>query len=328
MWYLQIVTGYDYSSKALTSDSLTDNDSYQLYVTSNSSFEKYKFYIQMTKGNVRSDYEEYSGGQPSPNPDYPQEIKTIENSLKITSCNKNLFDSNREVNSTFTSSIKEALETYKTTGKYATGYLTNSDSITSYNVYTTCFVKIKANTNYCISDNSIENKGFSCISILDKDGNVLYHSPAWQGSVYRINGLPNACYVAFGTRTINYINVQLEEGTTNTSYEQHLETQINANLPDGEFIGKINDTYKDTLNVVYKDDGHYHLILNKMIGKVVLNGSETFYINAYAQTLGYNIFVYKGLVTSLASGDNPCKSNYFIHYSWGQFNIKDAIYQN
>ena len=225
------------------------------------------------------EYEPYTGGQPSPSPDFPQEIKTITDSLKITSCNKNLLDSNREVNSTFISSIKEALETYKTTGKYATGYLTSSNSITSYNVYTTCFVKIKANTNYCISDNSIENKGFSCISILDKDGNVLYHSPDWQGSVYRINGLPNACYVAFGTRTTNYINVQLEEGTTNTSYEQHLETQITANIPDGEFIGKINDTYKDTLNVVYKDDGHYHLILNKMIGKVVLDGSETITIN-------------------------------------------------
>ena len=85
---------------------------------------------------------------------------------------------------------------------------------------------------------------------------------------------------------------------------------------------------KMNLNIVYKEDGKLHKVLYKKVGKVVFDGSETFYINAYAQTLGYNIFVYKGLVTSLASGDNPCKSNYFIHYSWGQFNIKDAIYQN
>lgn len=252
----------------------------------------------------------------SPSPDHPQPISTIENSLKITSCNKNLFDSNREVNSTFTSSIKEALETYKTTGKYATGYLTNSDSITSYNVYTTCFVKNKANTNYCISDNSIENKGFSCISILDKDGNVLYHSQNWQGAVYRINGLSNACYVAFGARLTNYINVQLEEGTTNTSYEPYQGSSLNITIPENEFVGKIGDI-KDTLNIVYKDDGHYHLNLYKNIGRVVLDGSEDIkddwqnydtpdYIQFY---LTSKIFLNSNYIDNKAKN---CKCNNFI----------------
>ena len=104
------------------------------------------FMVSTTNGN----YEPYTGGEPSPSPDYPQEIKTIENSLKITSNNGELEDS-----------------------------------------------------------------------------------------------------------------------------ENYLFSQIQANLPEGEFIGKINDTNKDELSIVYNEkDGQYHLILNKMISKVTLDGNK------------------------------------------------------
>ena len=106
--------------------------------------------IRIWFSETQSPFEPYTGGQPSPSPNYPQEIKTIENSLKITSNNGELEDS-----------------------------------------------------------------------------------------------------------------------------ENYLFSQIQANLPEGEFIGKINDTYKDTLKVEYnEDDGQYHLNLYKNIGKVVLDGSE------------------------------------------------------
>ena len=120
-------------------------------LTSGTSYnQEINFMVSTTNGN----YEPYTGGQPSPNPDYPQEIKTIENSLKIILNNGELEDS-----------------------------------------------------------------------------------------------------------------------------ENYLFSQIQANLPEGEFIGKINDTYKDTLKVVYKDDENYHLVLNKMVGRVVLDGSENWFMN-------------------------------------------------
>ena len=109
-------------------------------MTSGTSYnQEMNFMVSTTNGN----YEPYTGGQPSPSPKYPQEIKTIENSLKIILNNGELEDS-----------------------------------------------------------------------------------------------------------------------------ENYLFSQIQANLPEGEFIGKINDTYKDTLKLEYnEDDGQYHLKLYKNVGK-------------------------------------------------------------
>ena len=77
--------------------------------------------------------------------------------------------------------------------------------------------------------------------------------------------------------------MQLEEGTQATPYEQHLETQIQANLPEGEFIGKINNTYKDTLKVEYnEEDGQYHLNLYKRVYKNNSYNGESY--NYYIST--------------------------------------------
>lgn len=51
------------------------------------------FKVQLEKGSTATDYEPYCGGIPSPNPEYPQEIKSVE-SAKVTACGKNLFDAN------------------------------------------------------------------------------------------------------------------------------------------------------------------------------------------------------------------------------------------
>ena len=59
------------------------------------------------------------------------------------------------------------------------------------------------------------------------------------------------------------------------NYTEHQETPVTVNLPEGEFIGKINDTYKDELNIVYNEtDGHWHKILKKNIGKIIYDRSE------------------------------------------------------
>ena len=248
-------------------------------------------------------YEPYTGGQPSPSPDYPQEIKTITGNLKLTSCGKNLFD-----NST-------------TNDRH---YITEIGTIENgANDMYTDYIPITPNTNYYLSGRNNWNN----YCLYDKDKMFLERIT---GNVNGVINITNSLcrYIVINATITSKNTMQLEKGSTATPYEPYQSSSLNIKIPENEFVGKINDTYKDTLNVVYKEDGHYHLILNKMIGKIVLNGSETFYINAYAQTLGYNIFVYKGLTNSLASGDNSCKSNYFIHYSWGQFDSKDAIYQN
>lgn len=60
----------------------------QYYVnTSNWEFTNYDFQIMVLSGDYTSspipDFEKYTGGQPSPNPDYPQEIKVIKNCIDV-----------------------------------------------------------------------------------------------------------------------------------------------------------------------------------------------------------------------------------------------------
>lgn len=50
-----------------------------------------QFMIQVEKGSTAHDYEPYTGGQPSPNPEYPQEVKGVDK-IEGKVVGKNLFD--------------------------------------------------------------------------------------------------------------------------------------------------------------------------------------------------------------------------------------------
>ena len=49
---------------------------------------------QIEKGGTATDYEPYTGGKPSPSPDYPQKISVIEN-IEVPVYGSNLFNLNR-----------------------------------------------------------------------------------------------------------------------------------------------------------------------------------------------------------------------------------------
>ena len=197
-------------------------------------------------------YEPYTGGQPSPSPDYPQEIKTIENSLKITSCNKNLFNVSKYLDNNYVSQ-----KLFIPVGEYTVKYIGD----TSNGIYVR-----KANGTTPINGTPIIER---------YNINQLTFTITESGEYYI------QFYKSQNGFTL-FENAQLEKGTNATPYEQHLETQIQANLPDGEFIGKINDTYKDTLKVEYnEEDGQYHLNLYKNVGKgtLILANTITHYNN-------------------------------------------------
>jgi hypothetical protein len=51
-------------------------------------------WVQVELGNTATDYEPYTGGKPSPSPDYPQALKSVDGSgaIRVTVGNKNLLD--------------------------------------------------------------------------------------------------------------------------------------------------------------------------------------------------------------------------------------------
>ena len=268
------------------------------------------FYPQLEIGSSATSYEPYTGGEPSPSPDYPQKIKTITGNLKLTSCNKNLIN-------------KNLIDRYYS---YAYGNVgsiparqqknNNRGTLSPENAIIIC-----ANTNYTLTVPSgikfaIAQMKSDFVSLGDTNWLMSTKSP------YTIKTSPNAKYIAFNfskddnsdfsddewNEFING-NLQLEKSSTATSFVKHLESMVNINLPSDEFIGKINDTYKDELVAVYnQEEDQYHLMLNKMIGKLVLNGSETISISGattdeiLVATLNTN-----GLV------DGHGISNYFIY---------------
>ena len=214
--------------------------------------------------NSTATIEPYTGGQPSPSPDYPQPISTIENSLKITSCGKNLFD-----NSTTND------------GHYITGTGTIGNG--ANDMYTD-YIPITPNTNYYLSGRN--NWGNYCL--YDKDKMFL------ERIIGNVNGVINITnslcrYIVINALIADKNTMQLEKGSIATEYEPYQETRVNIEIPEGEFIGKLDDTYKDTLKVEYnEEDGQYHLNLYKRVYKNnSYNGeSYNYYISTTARKDG------------------------------------------
>ena len=63
-----------------------------MFINANLSFLNSKFRFQLESGSTATSFEKFVGGIPSPNPQFPQEVRTVtgENTLKIVG--KNLFD--------------------------------------------------------------------------------------------------------------------------------------------------------------------------------------------------------------------------------------------
>lgn len=214
---------------------------------------------------VGGDYEPYTGGQPSPSLDYPQDIKTITDSLSVTSCNKNLCNG-----------VSQGLWISSSGHPYGTTSVDNGlcvpvDGVSSYTISSKVTQK-----RYRIgftTQNPLVNTSGTCYRYSVVDGTNSTITKSSVGYKYLI------------VNATDLSSIQIEIGDKETSFEEHIQSQITANLPEGEFIGKIDDTYKDTLSVNLQDDGKYHLILNKMIFREIYDGSED-----WAMTYGEHMF--------------------------------------
>lgn len=209
----------------------------------------------LCKGTDTADtsFEPYTGGQPSPSPDYPQEIKTITGNLKLTSCDNGLFDG--ELRQGSWSSITDRTRCFNKNNIYAEpgDYLLITDlDINNYR-----YGILASNDSFPMQvENFSYNSGW-------KQANKFEFSLTKSGNLgINISSINNASINPSTFANVKWLLIKLD-----------LASVINITIPSNEFVGKLDDTYKDTLNVVYKDDGHYHLILNKMVGKVVLDGS-------------------------------------------------------
>jgi|GEM_PF-3309367 len=295
------------SNKTFSATGSFDNVRPQINIESGVTLNNVIVKFQLEKGSTATEYEPYTEGQATPSPDYPQEIKTITANLKLTSCNKNLTLIN------FSSEIKGGVTfTHNDDGSITL----NGTASSSFEFVLANNVKLPSGT-YAHSINNIR-KGMY-VSFDNSADNILNGSAQKKQAIFKLNKekIYSKYFIWIDKDTIfnnDTFYIQLERNSTATSFEQHLQSQITANLPEGEFIGKLNDTYKDTLKVVYKEDGKHHLVLNKIISKTVLNGTQPI---SYSKVINDDKFVAQFNIGTAIKSSSTMISDKFIYMSNG-----------
>lgn len=265
--------------------------------------------IQIEKGNTATTYEPYTGEQPSPNPDYPQEIKVVTGDVEVKVQNKNYFNSYKleSVSSgsqnTSTTIINENNLRFENWGSWSRRVFKIS--------------KLKPNTEYTISalivpslstiggffiDDKFEENAFS------KVGNTS--KKIYQTFISSENGDKNITFYTNWSGTSNSDNVyfekiQLELGNKVSEYVPHQEQSYPLSLGNLEML---KDEY------FFKENGKWYL--KKFWGKIVLDGSENWsFVASSNRPFRLNRTDYGVLSTSQNITPNIYCNIYKI-YSW------------
>lgn len=241
--------------------------------------------------NTNTTYEQYVGGIPSPNPDYPQDIRVITGDNSVVVQNKNLFGNIEQ------GGINES-------GNYSS----------SVRVRTIDYISVKSNTQYTISGTqNADNTTILCyVQEYDNTNTLVNYDSNPHDMPYTITTQANTKKIRIVLRTTGNANIspsnvltkQLELGSTATTYIAHAEQTLPIHLSTNYLAG-IGD-YVDTIEGT-KDDWK----IKRNIQKIILDGSEDeSWVKA---TSVQNVFYWAGAVQDhlKASGIIP-KSTHFI----------------
>jgi hypothetical protein len=153
-------------------------------------------------------YEPYCGEVAAPNPDYPQEIRIVNGTQNINIVKKNLFDKNNQNFKQYYILDDNGEEIASNIAQYSQG-----------------FTKVKPNTTYTLNGTIANNNTGFRIYFYDKNQNFISRS-SLLGTLnipYIFTTTNNIYYLRFqmGVEVYNGDTVQLEEGSTATTYEPY-----------------------------------------------------------------------------------------------------------
>lgn len=197
--------------------------------------------VMIVEGDLSKSYEPYTGGVPSPNPDYPQEITSVEE-INFKKTGKNLFD----------------------ISKVEIGKVWNGSSSTSRAIVR---IPIINGSKYTISGvNSLEGIYYGFCSSVD----TLPTSISQVTFPMTITASNNAILLQFNKTNVSIadiktIKLQIERGSIATPYEPYREPTTHQIIPPFPLNG-IGDVY-DYADV---DRG----VWAKNFGEYTFNGSE------------------------------------------------------
>lgn len=270
--------------------------------------------IQLETGSSATAYEPYTGAKPSPSPDYPQEITSIDEP-SMTFAGKNILNiesSGSWRHAGLTVSVQNGVVTRS--GIHTNIPSPNSRAFTIGNG----IVSTDTGTNY-VGQTTISSSvampikrgtyKYSCegntspFRVILKYGQIgTTGTNVSSGNVFAIN---DDCYYCLGVQINTYetdatytVYPQLELGSTATDYEPYLGNTVPL-LPDGYSLRSLPDGTKDELHLSYlrpsKREGWawYSRELVKRIQERILNGSENWNrgSSTYDGTLGTDRFI-------------------------------------
>lgn len=242
--------------------------------------------VQLELGGSATSYEPYVGGTASPNPSYPQSISNVTGDVEVLVQNKNIWGNLSWLSGTY---------------KY--------------------FKLPKENTDYFLKLTLKEGKtipsglfvGFT-YSGANSDGGIKWIVA--NGNMSYPNGIRN--YASASSKYYNYVSVyptsyaetlteyfdiQLEQGTTATTYTPHKEQTLPLTLGDIELckIGNYQDYF-------YKENSKWYLY--KIIGKTVIpSGVDIYSLNLTGYKLP-KVSISKGVLGMIRNFSNDvCLSN-------------------
>ena len=269
--------------------------------------------ISKTKQTV---FESYTGGNPSPNPDYPQKIEQIEN-VKLMHDSSNLFNvtdytilelirnGNAEITKTkenfsFVTSAENYCGIYIMTAKMK-AYIDNSKNDTTYNI--SFDVSATQNTEIRYGTTGVKNTTI----------NTNKTRLSFKGILSKPFTLYSMSQQAGIKVTVSNIKVTKNEDTEYTPYQNQA---INIDLK-GNKLCAISSTIKGKLLI----DRSGNVVLQKNVNKYIFTGDENFIINS--TTDSYNEFTC--VIPNLYSKKYfETKSNKFLYNLDNRISISDT----
>ena len=255
--------------------------SYGLYMNNGLTFTNFVIKPQLEDGSTATDYEPYTGGIASPNPDYPQDIEVVTGDNEIVITGKNLLNRATCEENKLIRWVEG--DTYNETGSLVSDYIRVNAGDTIYSTY---------GSQKCFYD---KNKNY--IGTLQIGGTVILSgSGADTKSFFTVPDISNIYYLRLGFRAsyatgtnLLTANIMVNKGTALATYEPYKEQVYPINL--GSLgLCKIRD-YKDSFrqstgkNLFNIDilEGSPNMTISN--GKLILEGSTAY----HASEVGINL---------------------------------------
>ena len=233
------------------------------------------FKPMFNEGQTAQPFEPYTGGQPSPNPDYPQEVKGV-SEINGKIIGKNLFDINK---------IKEISDAIK---RNDDGSLTITSTSADSSIATKMALKdladLEIGKTYIISFITTGKKQIYLNEVKQYWGSdsVLTITQDMLNS--------NVCLYPKGTSSTDIVSgIQIEEASTATNYQPYQSQSFNYTLSNPLY--KLSDTVYD-----YIDLNKGKIIRN--VGVVTFDGSDDEEISKVSDT-NINVYQFSRAINSI-----------------------------